>query len=102
MTRSDKQPPEEIIKKISLFCSVDESAVVPSTTVKCLYDAPTMLYRNGLYRAISKALSLQNKCDLRSWKEKVATLKLKTPKVRVGIVGKYVSLRDSYISLVEA
>ena len=102
VTRSDKQPPEEIINKISLFCSVDESAVVPSTTVKCLYDAPTMLYRNGLYKAISKALSLQNKCDLRSWKEKVATLKLKTPKVRVGIVGKYVSLRDSYISLVEA
>ena len=102
VTRSDKQPPEEIIKKISLFCSVDEHAVVPSTTVRCLYDAPAMLYRNGLYKAISKALSLKNKCDLTEWKKKVATLKIKTPKVRIGIVGKYVSLRDSYISLVEA
>lgn len=102
VTRSDKKPPQEIIQKISLFCSVDEGAVVPSTTVKCLYDAPNMLKRNGFYKAISKALDLKNKCDLSAWNERVKTLKLKAPKVKIAIVGKYVSLRDSYISLVEA
>lgn len=102
VARSDKKPPEEIIKKISLFCSIDEQAVVPSTTVKCLYDAPAMLNRNGLYKAISKALSLKNKCDLTEWKEKVADLKITSVKTKIAIVGKYVSLRDSYISLVEA
>ena len=102
VTRSDKKPPEEIIKKISLFCSIDENAVVPSTTVKCLYDAPIMLHKNGLYTAVSKALSLDNKCNLTEWKKKVATMKITSDKVKIAIVGKYVSLRDSYISLVEA
>ncbi len=102
VTRSDKTPPEDIIKKISLFCSIDESAVIASTTVKCLYDAPVMLNRNGLFKAISKALSLKGKCDLTDWKKKVADLKIKSEKTKIAIVGKYVSLRDSYISLVEA
>ncbi len=102
ITRSDKTPPEEIIKKISLFCSINEDAVVPSTTVKCLYDAPVMLYRNGLYKAVANALSLDKKCDLSDWKKKVADLKIKSVKTKIAIVGKYVSLRDSYISLVEA
>lgn len=102
VTRSDKMPPAEILQKISLFCSVSVDSVVLSTNVKCLYDAPIMLKRHGLYSAISKKLGLQNKCDLTDWQKCVKNLKIKSPKVKIALVGKYVSLRDSYISLVEA
>lgn len=100
--RSDKAPEEDIIAKVSLFCSVPESAVIPSTTVKCLYDAPLMLYKNGLYAAVAQTLSLDGKCDLSGWKQKVQAMKTAKKKVKIAIVGKYVALRDSYISLVEA
>ena len=100
--RSDKAPEEDIISKVSLFCSVPESAVIPSTTVKCLYDAPLMLYKNGLYAAVAQTLSLDGKCDLSGWKQKVQAMKTAKEKVKIAIVGKYVALRDSYISLVEA
>ena len=79
-----------------------ESAVVPSTTVKCLYDAPIMLYKNGLYAAVAQTLSLDGKCDLSGWKQKVQAMKNAKKNVKIAIVGKYVALRDSYISLVEA
>lgn len=102
VTRSDKMPPKDILQKISLFCSVEEDAVIPSTTVRCLYDAPAMLKRHGLYKAISKKLGLKNKCDITSWQNSVKNLKITSPKVKIALVGKYVSLRDSYISLVEA
>lgn len=100
--RSDKRPDLGSIEKVALFCSVPVSCVVPSVTVKNLYDAPEMLRENGLYQAVARVLSLDKQCDLSQWNKSVFAMKSAKHHVRIAVVGKYVTLKDSYISLVEA
>ena len=100
--RSDTCPDRAAIEKVSLFCSVPVDCVVPSVTVKCLYDAPEMLRKNGLYQAIARVLSLDKLCNLSLWNKKIRAMKTAKKHVKIAVVGKYVALKDSYISLVEA
>jgi len=101
--RSDKEISEGIKDKISLFCDVDKEAVIALVTSGTIYEVPLLLEDAGLGEFIVSRLGLKaQKSNLEEWRDMVA--KLKTPKepVIIGLVGKYVELRDAYYSVREA
>jgi len=102
ITRSDEDCGEAIRKKIALFCSVKEDCVIANTTADCLYEVPIMLHKNGLDKVVCRELGLKNKCDLTPWKTMVRDIRSRKGMTRIAIVGKYVSLHDSYLSIVES
>jgi len=101
--RSDYPISEEIQDKIALFCDVDKEAVVPLTTVDSIYEVPLILEEVNFGDYLLEALQLPNNGpDLADWRKLVAEIKADKPKVRVAIVGKYVELKDAYMSVYEA
>ncbi|MDE7373452.1 MAG: CTP synthase, partial [Clostridia bacterium] len=102
ITRSDDDCGENIRKKIALFCSVKEDCVIANTTASCLYEVPLMLHKNGLDKVVCRELGLRNKCNLTPWRAMVKDIHSRKGETKIAIVGKYVSLHDSYLSIVEA
>ncbi|MCI5745995.1 MAG: CTP synthase [Erysipelotrichaceae bacterium] len=102
ITRSESDCGENIRKKIASFCNVDEDCVIQNSTAPSLYEVPLLLHKNGLDRVVCKKFNIKGRCDLSSWKAMVKNIHSRKGKVVVGLVGKYVSLHDSYLSIVEA
>ncbi len=102
ITRSDDDCGEAIRKKIALFCNVKEDCVIANTTADCLYEVPMMLHKNGLDRVVCRELGLKNKCDLTPWKAMIKDIHSRKGFTDIAIVGKYVALHDSYLSIVES
>ncbi|HPW54872.1 MAG: CTP synthase [Thermoanaerobaculaceae bacterium] len=101
--RVDRRLPEEMKRKIALFCNVEERAVIPARTVDTIYEVPLKLAAEGIDRLLLEILNLPAaQRDLERWQSIVDRLRTLTQQVRVGIVGKYVNLVDSYKSLNEA
>jgi len=101
--RSDQPITDEIRDKIALFCDVDRRAVVPLLTLPIIYETPLVLEDSGLGQLILEMLALpQADHDLSEWRSMVEHLKEPKESVSIAIVGKYVELRDSYISVKEA
>lgn len=93
-----------VLKKIALFCNVKEDCVIQNLTLPVLYEAPLMLEEAGLAEIAMRELSLMPKapCDLAEWKHMVERIKECRSEVRIALVGKYVQLHDSYLSVAEA
>ncbi len=102
ITRSDGDCGDAIRKKIALFCSVKEDCVISNVTVDCLYEAPMMLHKNGLDVVVCRELGLKSRCDFSEWRNLIKNIHSRKGDVTIAIVGKYVSLHDSYLSIVEA
>ncbi len=106
LCRSDRPLPLELRRKIALFCNVQESAVISALDVPSIYEVPLAFHEQVLDDLIVGMLHMQEQfpiVDLRKWRELVSTIKDPTGgSVRIGIVGKYVELEDSYKSLREA
>lgn len=103
--RSESPIDEDLQKKISNFCDVDEKAVVNTPDANSIYEVPLVLDNNNVGEFIVNRLSLDIEPDsskLDSWREVVKKLEIKSPKVTIGIVGKYVELEDAYISIRES
>jgi CTP synthase len=101
--RTDRRLPEEMRRKISLFCNVEERAVIPARTVDTIYEVPLQFAAEGTDRILLEMLSLSpGQRDLSKWQTIVEKLRNPARAVRIGIVGKYVNLQDSYKSLNEA
>ncbi len=101
--RSDHPVPDEVRAKIALFCDVEERAVIPLPTVPNIYEVPLILEEWGLGRIIEEKLNLPPRSpDLADWCELVERMKKPKEKVVIALVGKYVKLHDSYISVREA
>jgi CTP synthase len=101
--RSDQPITDEIRDKIALFCDVDRHAVVPLLTLPVIYETPLVLEEAGLGQLMVEMLDLPNlSVDLSEWRHLVAQMKEPKESVSIAIVGKYVELRDSYISVKEA
>ena len=101
--RSETQIPEETRNKIALFCNVRPENVVPNLTASNLYEVPLMLEKQGLAVAACKHLQLdkiepQNK----DWEVMIDNIKKIVGKVKIAIVGKYMQLHDSYLSVSES
>jgi CTP synthase len=103
LCRSDKEISEGTKDKISLFCDVDKEAVIPLVTSETIYEVPLLLEDAGLGEFIVRRLGLRaGKSNLEEWRDMVARLKAPKEPVIIGLVGKYVGLRDAYYSVREA
>ncbi len=103
LCRSEYELSKEIKAKISLFCNVEEDAVFCAKDVEFIYEVPLWFYQEGIDQKIAILLKLPAKNpDLSVWNEIVHKLKNPKGSVKIGIVGKYVNLKDSYKSLHEA
>jgi len=101
--RSDYPISDGIRDKISLFCDVDQKAVIPLPTVETIYEVPLLLEEEGLGQLIVKKLGLKaRKTDLSQWQELVRRIKEPLEPVNIALVGKYVELQDAYFSVREA
>jgi CTP synthase len=103
LCRSDKEISAGIEDKISLFCDVDREAVISLVTSETIYEVPLLLEDAGLGEFIVRRLGLRGeKSNLEQWRDMVARLKAPKEPVAIGLVGKYVGLRDAYYSVREA
>ena len=101
--RSEKPLPDESRKKIALFTNVQEKAVISAYDADDLYKIPEMLHEQGLDDIVARQLGLDlPTADLSEWSAIVAAKQNPEATVNVAMVGKYMDLKDSYISLVEA
>ncbi len=99
-----KQPlTEEARRKISLFCNVPEGSVFSDVDVENIYEIPLMLDAQGLGEKILERLGLRgSSSDLSEWRRLVEKVKKARRKIRVAMVGKYVRIADTYLSINEA
>src|SRR5207237_1418193 len=104
LCRSDRVIPEEMKKKIALFCNVEEEAVVSALDVEFIYQVPLAFSREGLDEILLDKLHLPHEefSALGKWEEIVRKQRHPEDEVRIGFVGKYVEFGDSYKSLNEA
>jgi CTP synthase len=104
LCRSDRPISLDLRKKIALFCNVEERAVISALDVQTIYEVPLFFHDQGLDSLILEKLGLQaREADLKAWRELVSLIKEPSGgMVKIGIVGKYVELEDSYKSLREA
>ncbi len=101
--RSERPIPEEMRRKIALFCNVDYSCVVESPDVRSIYEIPLKLHEQGMDREVCQRLRLETKePDLSRWRAMVEKILHPSDKVRIAVVGKYTEFADSYKSVHEA
>jgi len=101
--RSETRISDSIRKKISLFCDIEVEDTIEAIDVKYIYEVPLMLQKEKLdLRVLSKLGLSAGEADLKSWEKIVDTIHNLDGSVKIGIVGKYTNLKDSYISIVEA
>lgn len=102
--RADRPLNTEIKKKIALYSNVRMDSVIENSTVENLYEIPLMLEKNGLANAVCQKLNIKNNIEIKDeWNELLENIKLeKSNKALIGIVGKYIKLEDSYLSIVES
>ncbi len=101
--RSEKHIDEHLKKKIALFCSVKPEHVIAAQDSSTIYEVPLALHKEHLDELIVEKLKLSASVpDLKGWQKTVKTIKNPDKTVRIGVVGKYVDLKESYKSLHEA
>ena len=102
--RTDSPLPEDMRKKIALFCNVSEDCVIPNLTASTLYEVPLLLEREGLCRVVCRMLGLgAGEPDMRHWQELVTQIHAaEQHHVTIALVGKYTELHDAYLSVAES
>jgi CTP synthase len=102
--RTEHHIPQELRKKIALFCNVNINAVIESIDASTIYDVPLLMLKEQLDKTVLSKLKLTNKNepDLENWKDFLGRLKNPTAEINIGLVGKYVELPDAYKSITEA
>ncbi len=103
LCRSDRPLTQAIKEKISLFCNVREDCVISCPDVDCIYELPLVLHSEGLDARMLELLEVwAADPNLQPWRDVVERIRHPERAVRIGIVGKYVDLVESYKSLNEA
>jgi CTP synthase len=103
LLRADAYLANGIRDKVSLFCDVDESAVIPLVSTPTMYEVPLIMEESGLGELIVERFRLAaGEPDLKEWRKVVERIKKPTGQVSIGLVGKYVELVDAYMSVREA
>lgn len=101
--RSDYPLSREIRDKLALFCNVKPECVLQNLDAEILYDVPLMMEEENLAQNVCIALHLDTRfADLRDWRAMCERCKHPRRTVNIALVGKYTSLRDSYLSVAEA
>jgi len=104
MIRCDRPIPETERRKLSLFCNVRETAVIPAYDVKSIYDVPVAYHKEGLDDEVLSAFGIKGAPApvLDRWAGISEAVANPEGEVTIAIVGKYTVLKDAYKSLIEA
>ena len=103
LCRSEYPLNEPIKEKIALHCDVERRAVIPLPTVQTVYEVPLILEEAGLGELVADRFDLPSQLpELADWRDMVIRLQEPKAQVTIAIVGKYVQLKDAYLSVVEA
>jgi len=102
--RSEKNIPKNERKKISLFCNVNFKNVIETIDVRTIYEAPISFYKEKLDERVLSYFGIKNKRvpNLSKWKNITSNVLGARKDVNIGLIGKYVNLKDAYKSLDEA
>ncbi|MFA7076287.1 MAG: CTP synthase, partial [Candidatus Izemoplasmatales bacterium] len=101
--RTEKPISLDIREKVALFCDVKKEAVIECLDVEVLYEVISNLKKEGLDLLVSKQLGLvESPSDITVFEDLVKRIKMLKKQVTIALVGKYVSLRDAYLSVSEA
>ena len=102
--RTEHPLPNELRKKLALFCNVQLNAVIEAMDAETIYDVPLLMRKEKLDERVLAKLKVTSKQepDLEQWKTFLGKLKNPLDEVTIGLVGKYVSLPDAYKSIAEA
>ena len=101
--RCDRPVTEEVKHKISLFCNIKKDCVIENSTLPILYEAPLMLEKSNFSEVVCRELGIKGTtCDLTEWTAMIEKVKNATETIKIAIIGKYVQLHDSYLSVVES
>ncbi|HET7559959.1 MAG TPA: CTP synthase [Limnochordia bacterium] len=101
--RCEKPLPDDVKRKIALFCDIDARAVIPNLDVKTIYEVPLRFHEEGLDGLVVERLGLgAGPNDLDEWRRMVERIQHPKERVKIAIVGKYVALPDAYMSIAEA
>ena len=102
--RTEHEINEQLKQKIALFCNVETTSVMQSVDVETIYDVPLLMSKEGLDTEVLRKMNVSsaNEPDLRYWKEFLQKLKFPKHTVKIGLIGKYAALNDSYKSIIEA
>ncbi len=103
LCRTEKELDQDLKKKIALFTNVASDAVIQAIDLELVYEVPVRFHEEGLDEKIVELLQLETKRpNLQKWTDIVRSFKNPKSRVTIGVVGKYVDLKDSYKSLHEA
>lgn len=102
--RSETEIPENLREKMALFCNVRKEDIIANRTANCLYEVPLMLENEGLAVQVCKHLKLENiEPNNQEWEKMIEKINCVSEKVvTIAIVGKYIKLEDSYLSVAES
>ncbi len=103
LCRTDRLLDKKLKAKIAHFCNVEETAVITAKDVEWIYEVPLVFHQEGLDEKIVEKLHIWTGApNLRKWQKIAQVLKNPKDSVRIAVVGKYMSLKESYKSLMEA
>lgn len=102
--RTEHHLNKEIKEKVAKFCNVNPKAVIESIDAPSIYDVPMLMLAEELDKVVLQKLNLplKNEPELINWKDFLFKLKNPIKRVRIGLIGKYIELKDSYKSIVES
>ncbi|GAB7052149.1 CTP synthase [Catenuloplanes indicus] len=101
--RSDREIPEKLKVKLSLYCDVDREAVVACPDAPSIYDIPKVLHAEGLDAYVVRRLGLSFRdVHWKAWDDLLGRVHQPSGEVTIALVGKYVDLPDAYLSVTEA
>ena len=102
--RTEHKLTEGVKEKVALFCNIAPKAVIQAIDAKSIYDVPNLMKAEGLDTIVLDKLSLDHKEEptLTAWNEVLNKIKNPKNETTIGLVGKYIELKDSYKSIAEA
>lgn len=101
--RSEYPITDEMKKKIALFCNVSKESVINALDAKTIYEVPLMMREQGIAALVLHKLRMdERQSDISKWEEIVHRIKKPDDEITIALVGKYVDLKDAYISINEA
>jgi CTP synthase len=102
--RTEHPLSSDLKRKVALFCNVETNAVIEARDAKSIYEVPMLMEKEKLDEVVLNKLGLptDKPSDLSHWKDFVNTLYNPKNEVNIGLVGKYIELKDSYKSIAEA
>ena len=102
--RTEKHMSHDLRRKIALFCNVNVNAVIESVDASTIYEVPLLMMKEQLDKVVMNKLKLpsRHEPDMQAWKDFLGKLKNPVREIKVGLIGKYIELKDAYKSIVES